>query len=71
MAHYRKLDVDGTPYEYSVGKSYVKIRGLGEFPKYRIGHVIDKWTVQVKPGHVIEFIKKELCKDRKVLRMPV
>lgn len=58
MAHYRKLEVEGTPYEYNIGKSYVKIKGLGEFPKDQIGQVIDNWTVEVHPSHVAEFIKR-------------
>ena len=55
---YRKIDVDGTPYEYVVGRDYVKIRGIGSFDKHRIGHVIDDRTAQVSPGHIAEFVRK-------------
>lgn len=58
MAHYRKLDVDGTPYEYNVGKSFVKIKGIGEFPKEQVGQVHNYYMTEVKPHHVVDFIRK-------------
>lgn len=56
---YRKLDVDGTPFEYTVGKQYVKIRGIGEVAKSIIGYVVDDYTVRVSPQHVVDFIRSQ------------
>lgn len=34
---YRKLDVDGVEYEYVVGSTHVKIRGMEAVPKAQVG----------------------------------
>lgn len=34
---YRKITVDGIQYEYVVGKTHVKIKGIGVWPKEEIG----------------------------------
>jgi hypothetical protein len=31
---YRKIDVNGTTYEYTVGRTHIKVRGLGALPKH-------------------------------------
>lgn len=54
---YRKIEVDGQEYEYSVGKSYVKIRYVGAFDKHDVGYVIDDREVRVRPGDIASFIK--------------
>lgn len=38
---YRKLTVDGKEYEYVVGKTHVKIKGVGVFLKEEIGSLQD------------------------------
>lgn len=30
---YRKLEIDGTRYEYVVGRTHVKVKGVGVWPK--------------------------------------
>lgn len=35
---YRTVDVNGKTYEYVVGKSHVKIKGIGVFTKEELGH---------------------------------
>lgn len=35
---YRKITVDDTTYEYVVGRTHVKIRGIGALPKDEVGH---------------------------------
>lgn len=37
---YRKIEVDGEEYEYVVGKTHLKIRGLGVVPK-------EQWAKQI------------------------
>jgi co-chaperonin GroES (HSP10) len=54
---YRKIEVDGTVFEYSVGRSHVKIKHVGAFPKHKVGHVIDEYEVRVRPGDIVAFIK--------------
>lgn len=34
---YRKLEVNGTVFEYSIGKTHTKIRGVGAFPNTDVG----------------------------------
>lgn len=34
---YRKIKVDGIQYEYVVGKTHVKIKGIGVWPKEEVG----------------------------------
>jgi hypothetical protein len=33
---YRKITVEGTEYQYTIGKTFVKLRGVGVFPKDKI-----------------------------------
>lgn len=35
---YRTIDVNGTEHQYIIGKQFVKIRGLGAFPKEDFGN---------------------------------
>lgn len=54
---YRKIEVDGKEYEYVVGKSNVKVKGVGVWGKHEIGYVIDDREVRVQPSHVVEAIR--------------
>jgi len=36
---YRNITVDGIKYQYTVGKTHVKIKGLGVWPKGEIGEL--------------------------------
>jgi hypothetical protein len=47
---YRKIDVDGTPYEFTVGKFFIKIRGIGEIRR-------DLDSPSVKPKDIAELIR--------------
>lgn len=39
---YRKITVDGKEYEYTVGRSHVKIKGVGVWPKEEVGDNVAK-----------------------------
>jgi hypothetical protein len=54
---YRKISVDGTPYEYVVGRTHVKIRGVGAIPKEVVGVIDERYGVtEVQPSHVSAYI---------------
>ena len=36
---YRKITVDGNEYEYVVGKSHIKVKGVGVWPKEEVGEI--------------------------------
>lgn len=62
---YRKITVDGVNYQYIIGKYYVKIRGLGAWPKQDIGVVVDQdindhgaETIEVYPSHIKQKIQE-------------
>jgi len=59
---YRKIDVDGQVFEYSVGRSHVKIRHVGAFYNHEVGYVIDEREVRVRPSDIAEYIKKNKLK---------
>lgn len=54
---YRKIEVDGKEYEYVVGKSYVKVKGVGVWDKHAVGYVIDDREARVQPSHVVDVIR--------------
>ena len=54
---YRKIEVDGKEYEYVVGRSNVKVKGVGSWPKNEVGYVIDDRESRVQPSHVVEKIR--------------
>jgi hypothetical protein len=54
---YRKIEVDGKEYEYVVGKSNVKVKGVGVWDKHAIGYVIDDREARVQPSHVVDAIR--------------
>ena len=39
---YRKLEVDGQVFEYSIGKTHTKIRGVGAFKNEEVGKKITR-----------------------------
>lgn len=55
---YRKITVDNVEYEYVVGKTHVKVKGVGSWQKREVGHVIDENEVRVQPMHVAEKIRQ-------------
>ncbi len=62
---YRKIEVDGKEYEYVVGKSYVKVKGVGVWDNYAIGYVIDEREARVQPSHVVEAIRTAVARVTK------
>ena len=54
---YRKIEVDGKEYEYVVGRSNVKVKGVGVWSKHEVGYVLDDHEVRVQPSHVVEKIR--------------
>lgn len=49
---YRKIEVNGSTYDYTVGKSYIKIRGLGAYNKFVLGDRQDDYVSKVTPAHI-------------------
>jgi len=37
---YRNITVDGVDYKYTIGKTHVKVRGLGVWPKADLGEIV-------------------------------
>lgn len=60
---YRKMEINGTTYEYVVGRSHVKVKGLGSQPHHVIGELVlpeaDPPKYVVKPSHVRDWIVKQ------------
>ena len=58
---YRKITVDDKVYEYVVGKTHTKIKGLEAVRKIDIGYVIDYSAnlARVRPSDVAEFIREK------------
>jgi len=54
---YRKIIVDDVEYEYIVGKTHVKIKGIGYWPKEEIGRTIDD-RCTVAPSHIESKIRQ-------------
>jgi hypothetical protein len=67
---YRKITVDGTEYEYTIGKTHVKVKGVGVGTNESVGenipvpygdaHYETTETLAVKPSHVVAFIRKNV-----------
>ena len=70
---YRKIVVEGKTYEYVVGRSFTKVKGVGAVPNHQIGsdHLTDcgcgfgsgdcsntRVVLRVTPANISEFIKK-------------
>lgn len=56
---YRKLEVDGQVFEYSIGKTHTKIRHVGAFKNNEVGYVISDREVRVRPSDLANFIKQK------------
>jgi hypothetical protein len=70
---YRKIEVDGNVFEYSIGKTHTKIRGVGAYKNEDVGKVYDisdyccaDWetykALQVRPSDLASFIKRNKLK---------
>ncbi len=62
---YRKLEVNGQVFEYSIGKTHTKIRGVGAYKNEDVGFVIDEpdlYEIQVRPSDLAAFIKHNQLK---------
>lgn len=56
---YRKIEVDGQVFEYSIGKTHTKIRHVGAFQNNEVGYVISDREVRVRPSDLASFIKQK------------
>ena len=61
---YRKITVDDVEYEYVVGRTHLKVKGLDAILREEVGernyiHTDNgiEYTYSVKPSHVKSFIK--------------
>ncbi len=66
---YRKIEVDGQVFEYSIGRTHTKIRGVGAYPNGEVGIRVQRYwagelinTVQVRPNDLAAFIKRNRLK---------
>jgi hypothetical protein len=57
---YRKISVDGTEYEYVIGKSNLKIKGIGVWPKSTVGVAHVNEDSEVTGYNVTPSIVKDL-----------
>lgn len=69
---YRKIEVDGKVFEYSIGKTHTKIRHVGAFKNEEVGqHVkvpyVDCYDrncvgidIRVRPSDLVDFIRHSL-----------
>lgn len=62
---YRKIEVDGLSYEYTVGRTHVKVKGVGIATREEIGRMIDVLDSEtkklaVKPADVARFIRSRV-----------
>lgn len=51
MSHYRKITVNGKEYEYVIGRSIIKIKGLTVIERDLDNHSV------ITPGMIAEYIK--------------
>jgi hypothetical protein len=70
---YRKIEVDGQVFEYSIGRTHTKIRGVGAYENHMIGNhrtgtedgfnPFSVWSsFQVRPSDLAAFIKRNKLK---------
>lgn len=66
---YRKIEVNGKTYEYSIGRTHTKIRGVGAYKNEDVGkeyNISDSFcadwetykALQVRPSDLASFIKR-------------
>ena len=53
---YRKLDIHGRVYEYTIGKQFVKFRAGDAVPLEKIGHPLGNDRFMVTPGTITEYL---------------
>lgn len=58
---YRDLEIGGEIYQYTIGKTHTKIRGIGAFSNEDIGTPTGDDRVKVGPAEVIAVINRELA----------
>jgi hypothetical protein len=70
---YRKLEVEGQVFEYSVGRTHTKIRGIGAYLNTNVGSISQSKcscgssgcfedtydVIRVKPSDIANFIKEK------------
>ena len=73
---YRKLEVDGQVFEYSIGKTHTKIRGVGAYLNTQVGSIAQSKcscgssgcfedtyeVIRVRPSDLANFIKQNKLK---------
>ncbi len=60
---YRKITVEGTEYEYTIGSAMVKVKGLDAVPREEVGEVVwidDVEKVMITPKMIAAFIKRRI-----------
>lgn len=62
---YRKIEVDGLTYEYTVGRTHVKVKDVGVATREEVGQLIDildseTKKLAVKPADVARFIRSRV-----------
>lgn len=63
---YRKIVVNGREFEYTIGHAATKVKGVGSFVNEFVGRECSsrKWSYNVTPGIVADWIQKKLAENR-------
>lgn len=59
---YRKIEVDGQSYEYTVGSAMVKVKGFEAATREQVGESVwinDVEKIMITPGHVADWIRSQ------------
>jgi hypothetical protein len=75
---YRKIELDGAVFEYSIGRTHTKIRGVGAYLNTQVGSIAQRCrcgssgcfedtydVIQVRPIDLASFIKQNKLKVKK------
>ena len=54
---YRTVEVDGKEYEYVVGESHVKVKGVGVWLREEVGYTADDDKIRVRPSDIVNKIR--------------
>lgn len=60
---YRKIEVDGATYEYTVGSAMLKVKGFPAVDRDLVGETVwidDVEKVMITPGHVANWIRSQV-----------
>jgi hypothetical protein len=66
---YRKITVNDIEYEFTIGRSHFKVKGVGNGKNEEIGDVVDfydededdnVYSVTVTPAHIAGYIKRKV-----------